>query len=184
MAKIGIEVDDKQLEAAILELNMQTGNVRPVMATIGRKVGTRIRLGFKSGTSPDGKRWAPLKTRIGQPLQDTGRLRSSITQNVGPDYVDVGTNVKYAFIHQFGKVIKAQPGSPGQNSIGKRKGAKHLVFPIKAGGGVLAFAKEVTIPARPFMPIGGSGQLDLPGPWQDDVLTALRRHLLRQKQQG
>lgn len=168
MAKIGVIVEDKQLEDAIFDLQQQSGNIRPVMGVIGRKVGTRIRLGFSSGRSPDGQTWKPLRTRVGQPLRDTGRLQSSITQNVGDDYVDVGTNLKYAPVHQFGATIVP-------------KKASRLVFPIKATGGV-AFAKSVTIPKRPFMPLDNSGQIDLPAPWQQDVVLALRRHLLKQKQ--
>lgn len=35
-------------------------------------------------------------------LRDTGRLQGSIAYRLGPDYVEVGTNVDYAAVHQKG----------------------------------------------------------------------------------
>lgn len=168
-----LQVDDKELEQKIQELIDQAGTMKPVFQTIGRKVGNRIRLGFRSGTSPTGERWKPLRFRNGQPLRDTGVLQASITSSATDDYVDIGTNTKYGFVHQFGLKITAKPGQPGQNSIGPRKGAKRMVFPGPFG---LVFAKSVTIPARPFLPLNQSGQIDLPEKMQQDVLTAIRKH--------
>jgi len=71
----------------------------------------------------------------------TNRLRSSITvvkakQGAGGSiWGAVGTNVKYARIHEYGGEIKA-------------KNAPYLKFPI---GGRWASVKSVTIPARPYM---------------------------------
>lgn len=70
------------------------------------------------------KRWAPLKTRIGQILTNTGTLRKSIGPNnngIEPktasgtilkftgDLVTIGTNVAYASIHNEGLPKKNIP---------------------------------------------------------------------------
>lgn len=71
----------------------------------------------------------------------TGRLRSSITVAVRSNIVSglvegvVGTNVKYAPIHEFGGVIVPRK-------------AKYLAFKIN---GKYIRTKRVVIPARPFL---------------------------------
>lgn len=70
----------------------------------------------------------------------TGRLRASIlidTKRKGKTVSGkVGTNVKYAAIHEFGGTIKPKKG-------------KFLRFPGKDGKAV--FVKQVKIPKRPFL---------------------------------
>jgi phage gpG-like protein len=133
----------------------------PALNVVGRTLTTRINLGFKTATSPMGDTWAPLVIRKGQPLRDTGHLQRSITYNVSGDAVEIGTNVQYAKIHQFGGWVRPVV-------------AKSLRF--YGAGGLPIFAKEVYIPARPFLPIKTDGSADLPPAWESAVLTALRKH--------
>ena len=69
----------------------------------------------------------------------TGHLRSSITVSRSIDRNNltffIGTNVKYARIHEFGGVIRA-------------KNAPYLAFKI---GEKFIRKKQVVIPARPFL---------------------------------
>jgi phage gpG-like protein len=51
------------------------------------------------------KPWKPSQRAVdqgGQTLTDTGRLKNSITFNVGGDFIEVGTNVEYAEPLQLG----------------------------------------------------------------------------------
>ena len=93
---------------------------------------------FETGTAPDGSAW-PASFRAGlvggRTLVDTGRLVQSITHNAQDDGVQVGTNVLYAAIHQFGGVISAVSAKALSFLIGDRR----------------VFARQVTIPARPFL---------------------------------
>lgn len=73
---------------------------------------------FKKGVGPDGDMWEPSgrvnamnfrediskrrSTSKGKTLVKTGRLRASIHWNADESGVAVGTDVKYAAIHQFG----------------------------------------------------------------------------------
>lgn len=152
-----IEVLADKVEARIKNLQAKSANTKPVFETIGRVLKNRIRLGFQAGRSPWGIPWAPLKTRMGQPLIDTSRLRSSITSRVGNGFVEVGTNLKYARTHQFGATIKP-------------KTAPRLVFKV---GNRLVFAKQVTISARPFMPVDAAGNINLPPAWSQGILKEL-----------
>ena len=158
MANVVVSVDTTDVTELLAQLRERTSDTRPAMAAIGRYLLSRIQMGFRTGKDPWGDAWKPLKFRSGQPLRDTGRLRNSISYQATADEVTVGTNVKYAAVHQFGAVIKP-------------KTAKALVF--KAGGQTI-FARKVTVPARPFMPIGKP----LPESWEQGVKDTITRAIV------
>ena len=106
--------------------------------------------GFTRGVAPSGQAWAPLKTRSGQPLRDSGRLASSITLEQTALGFTLSTSVAYADVHQRGATITA-------------KKAKSLYSPALR----VFFGKTVTIPARPFLPEG-----DLPAAWDARLTEA------------
>lgn len=166
--KIKIEILDAQVQAALAQIQQQGGDLKPTFDVIGRKLKTKIQLGFRSAQSPWGQSWAPLKIRQGTPLRNTGaNLYGRLTYQIGgssdEQFVDVGTNFKYAPVHQFGAVIKPVK-------------AKMLRF---MGPNGPIFAKQVRIPARPFLPITADGVLNLPEAWAADVLKALQAHYAR-----
>ena len=107
--------------------------------TVSRIIGIEVQKGIQSnirrGRDASGAKWPDLKYRNGKPLQDTGRLRNSITWELRPGGVRVGTNVIYAAVHNFGAVIKP-------------KRAKFLAIPV--GGGSIRLVKSVTIPQREY----------------------------------
>lgn len=84
--------------------------------------------------SPDGEPWKPNRAGTSILLQQ-GHLLGSIAHKVSGDQVSWGSNLVYAAIHQLGGTIRP-------------KSAKRLVFRI---GNQTIFAKEVTIPARPYL---------------------------------
>lgn len=71
-------------------------------------------------------------------LQNSGRLKQSITFVANNDSVAVGSSLIYARIHQFGGVIKPKNGGC-------------LCIPV--GGGKVIKVKSVTMPARPYLVI-------------------------------
>jgi phage gpG-like protein len=129
-----------------------------------------IGLTFNDQQDPWGNAWSPLSplSRSGQALLDTGRMRNSIDKQISGETLLVGTNVCYALTHQFGATVTA--GKPtGSNLCGYvPKGAKRLAW---SAGGAIHFAKSVTIPARPFMPVQPGGGGELPEQWETEVLT-------------
>ena len=134
--QIHVTIEDGQVRAMLGKLAGRMGNLTPVMRSIGEIVRTSIERNFEAGGRP--VRW-PLSGRVkqfgGQTLTDKAILRRSFTVRGYPDRAEVGTNVKYAAIHQFGGVIQA-------------KNKPYLRFKI---GGRFVSKKSVTIPERPFM---------------------------------
>lgn len=164
MANLTFKVDDSGARSRLARLDSAVSSPRGAFETVGRVLVSRIKLCFKLGIDPWGTPWAALKIRKGQPLRDTGRLNRSITSSADNGGVTVGTNVQYARTHQYGANIQSVK-------------AKRLVF--QGPGGRLIFAKRVTIPARPFMPLRrGSAVAELPPGWSADVTRALRAYFI------
>lgn len=164
-----IDVKSEAVSKKLDEMMEASGKVTPAMQVVGRKIKTKVQLGFRTGTDPWGNPWKKLSplSRHGQPLKNTGHLSSSITAQVVDKGmgVEIGTNlqsngVKFPAVHQFGMVIHP-------------KDAKYLRWMSPVGP---IFVKKVTIPARPFLPLDASGSTELPPQWAADVLTALYNH--------
>lgn len=102
---------------------------------------------FKTGMGPKAP-WPPsrrAREEHGRTLEDTRLLKRSIGYRAQPDRVDVGTNVKYARIHQFGGVIRP-------------KRARVLLFRV---GDRRVAARKVRIPPRPFLGINERNQREI-----------------------
>lgn len=161
MSKVKFALSDAGARAKLKALVAAQADMTPVFATVGSVIANRIRLCFKLGVDPWANPWAKLKIRQGQPLRDTGRLQRSIVANPDKTGVRIGTNVAHARTHQYGATI--EPKTPGGR----------LAFP--GPGGRMIFAKKVTIPARPFMPLRkGQQTVALPPAWSVLVTRALR----------
>lgn len=161
MAKLLFKIDDSRAVEKLQLLQSAAANPQPVYATVGRVLVNRIRLCFKLGIDPWGRPWQALKMRKGKPLRKSGKL-GRITSRVDADGVTVGTNAKYAPVHQFGATITP-------------KNKPRLAF--KGPGGKLIFAKKVVIPARPFMPLRKDSQVALPADWALLVLRSIKAYL-------
>lgn len=167
---IKFQVNAEAVKAKFTELGTNSPTTLRALDAFARVLRTRIQLAFRSQKSPYGTTWAPLKYRTGQALRNTGRLYGSIQVRRDGDGVVVGTNLKVpngpqslGAVHQFGAVIKPKKGP-------------FLVFAIPGRKG-LVFARQVTIPARPFMPITPQNQTILPPAWEKAALNAMGRAL-------
>lgn len=186
MGKISIEIDDAAIKAKLAAMQGAGSDMSGVLGSIGRTLKTRIDMGFRSSASPWGAPWAPLKARDGKPLIDTGRLKNSITWRAGggPDgpFVDVGTNIKYAPIHQFGATIPVSARTVEIYRTLKKSGdfanGGRMVKKSKANFASThaVQAHKITIPARPFLPLNSAGDVDLPQPWADAALRSIKAH--------
>ncbi|AZF88285.1 putative tail completion protein [Meiothermus phage MMP17] len=102
----------------------------------------------------------------GQTLSDTGRLRRGFTYRANAGGFVVGTNVRYAAIHQYGGIIRP-------------KRAKYLRFRLaggagrrKGGRGRWVQTESVRLPARPFVP-----EPQLSPRWEQAFSAAIQRYL-------
>lgn len=95
-------------------------------------------------TAPDGTPWKENWEGT-DTLVQSGALRDTIDYEVAGDDIFVGSPLIYAATHQMGATIVP-------------KDAENLVFSV---GGFTVFAKEVTIPARPFLGISAQNQQEI-----------------------
>lgn len=160
--KVEVEVvGSAEVQAILQRMVDQSRDLKPLMTSIARTLAAETEANFAAQGRP---KWAGLEDSTkasrqakgkwpGLMLQVSGRLAKSITMASSSDTAEVGSNVVYAAIHQFGGEI------PPHTIAAKY--AKALAWP---GGG---FAKSVNhpgakIPARPFLPFtmtGGSAEL-------------------------
>lgn len=132
---------------------------------------------FETETDPDGKKWEPLKrrtaaARIGRRrrgtdhiLRVTTRLYQSLISASDATSAQVGTNLEYAAIHQFGGVIPV-PERQGRVSFKAVRGKRGVRFVRPGTKG--AEAREVTIrahsiriPARAYLGINDADRAEI-----------------------
>lgn len=111
---------------------------------LGKKIGevlvSSTKERFEDEKSPSGKAWKKSRRAAaegGQTLSKSAHLKNSIGYMVSATGVEVGTNVKYAKVHQEGMTIKP-------------KTKKFLAFMV---GGHWVKKKKVKIPKREFLGI-------------------------------
>jgi phage gpG-like protein len=156
MGGLKIRFDDGGSTAAIRKLISGMADARPALKILGAVMIDSIEENFKEGGRPPWKQSKRALRDGGKTLVDTRNLENSLTDSsksmkITGNTLYVGTNVEYAAIHQFGGKIKP-------------KNKPLLVFltsgerPTDAAGwkqaredGRAVFAKEITMPARPFL---------------------------------
>lgn len=118
-ARITIDLHDVDRLQARLDRIADIG-FGDVLDTIGATVESQIRRRLSDDQeAPDGSPWEAwskgyAKTRHGSHslLQSEGDLIGSITHNVGMDDVEIGSNLVYAGVHQFGNDDRGIPARP------------------------------------------------------------------------
>jgi phage virion morphogenesis protein len=173
-AHITTTIDDAQARAA-LERHADPGTAN-LMPRLGEYLERSTKDRFKTQTAPDGRKWedfAPLKERYKRRkkynkdkiLTLRGYLRSQIRHQVlAADKVAVGTNTKYAGVHQEGGTIEqlAQSRKVRYRSVAGRvlfAGAKHKRGVTERW--VERGAYTVNIPARPFLGISAADDVEI-----------------------
>lgn len=193
---IAITVDDRDIAAGLQRLVDAGADLRPAMEAIGAALLFTTQRRFEAKAGPDGQAWAPFapstlkrmpeRRKPPQLLRDSSRLYQSLTYQAGPESAEIGTNVVYAAIHQFGGdiVMPERQGSAtfvtvrqgaGKAKDGRRVGSK-LRF---ARASTRAKSREtktftvptqtVGIPARPYL---GVSEAD-----KAEILAILSDHL-------
>jgi phage virion morphogenesis protein len=106
-------VTDNGVLNALAALALNSGDKAALLDELGINLEENNRLRFVDQEDPDGNPWAPSQRAIkqnGQTLRDTGALMSSLTHRVGADYVEVGTDTRYApYLHDGTENMVARP---------------------------------------------------------------------------
>ena len=149
MLNLKVTVKDMAARAVVKETARRMSRPQKPLRACGLVLLRSITKTFKAGGRP--MRWKPswrAQKTGGKTLIKTARLMRSITMQVAGKTLRVGTNVKYAAIHQLGGTIPARVILPRR--------AKALRWIDRSGK--VRFAKRVSIgptqiPARPFLVI-------------------------------
>ncbi len=183
-----VRIEDAQVQALLQKRSRQAGGTRDIMDAVGTALLTKIQEGYQREQSPDGRAWkklAPSTIRSrkraghwpGPVLRVSGELFKSITYQPGDGRVEIGSNVPYAAIHQFGgQVMRPERRGVLRFKVDMKTGKSRFAEQSKANFEQDATfrAGAVTIPARPYL-FTASGTL--PDPWIAAVLGILRKHL-------
>lgn len=101
MSFIGADIQDAAVLDVLDKLVGLSADLNKPMQQIADFMESQVRIGFMRSQSPWGDKWAPVQ-RGGQPLINTRNLLGNISRQYGADFAEVGTNVEYAPVHQFG----------------------------------------------------------------------------------
>lgn len=147
MVALAISLDDQLVGGQLSRLLAASSDLTPLMQDIGNLLEASAKMRIRDiNTAPDGTAWAPSQRASedgGKTLYQSGALEVSITNEAGPDQVEIGTNLVYASIHQTGGTIVPKNGEA-------------LMFALPGGG--FATVASVTIPARPYLGVSDADE--------------------------
>lgn len=155
-----VRISLKDQEAALANLGgliARAGQAQPMFEDIGMALVTSTHHRFDAGIAPDGSPWPPSLRVIahgGKTLVLSSRLLRSISYQASPTGVEIGTNVVYAAIHQFGGEINQGSRTAVLHfKTNKRTGQSRFAKPGKADRARKAEigARTIRMPARPFL---------------------------------
>ena len=194
MPRFVVEIDSSEWQEAVGRLMQATDDFSELMAgNIADAVQGMVADAFQEQGRP-GESWPELsdktlaRRRKGKKasnsdriLQDTGRLKQSVSVGqAGSHSYEVGSNILYARVHQFGAVIRRKTrGAKVAERLLERakKGRKYSDHVLelasqqaKERGGILT-----VIPARPYLPMPMTE--DERGELADALVHYLKTHL-------
>lgn len=174
MAGTRLTIDKVELERLKAFMAEQAAlDTSGLMHRLGEYLQHTTQARFKTQTAPDGTPWAPLQQRYARRkkynkdkiLTLRGYLRSYIHyQTPNAQTVEVGSNQKYAAIHQFGGIIEM----PARQATARyRSVAGRVLFAKKSHTrgvtqkAVTIGAHQVKIEARPFLGISAADDREI-----------------------
>ncbi len=165
---ITIECDDAAVRAYLAELLRRGRDLTPAMQSAASLLAAAVRDNFAAQGRPPWPNLAPatIKAREvkghwpGKILQQRGHLARSVQQGHCATEAWVGSNLRYAAVHQLGGTIQIPARTVEvllkRYSRGPRKGRSRFAKPGATGPGLTRKtvhipAYSVHIPARPFL---------------------------------
>jgi len=176
---ITITIDSSAIHRALSQLSGQLDDMTPVMLKIAETMAAAIEENFDSEGARLGARWKPSRRAIKQgdkTLQDTERLAGSMVTRVTRNSAEVGTNVEYGPIHQFGGTIRQNAQSRLQGfKVNKKTGQSRFAKRGKANfeQWTSRGAYTINMPKRPFLGLNADDERAI----VDTIQTALARDL-------
>lgn len=121
-------------------------NPNDLKRKLGLKLTENTRKRFLKGVSPEGTAWKSKGNDQPSNLRKRSHLMNSIDFKINGDTIVIGTNKKYAKIHNEGGVITPKKG-------------KYLYF--KGDDGNLRKVTQVVIPQRKFLGLSKEDERDI-----------------------
>ena len=181
---INVRIDDSKTQRHLSDIVGRMHDKRPGLLIIGNIIRTSVVRNFEKSGRP--RRWQEsqrVKKTGGKTLIKKGfggGLLGSINIRLGEDSVSVGTNKKYAAIHQFGGTIhhpaheriihfKSFKSGPKRGKVlfSKPHKASHA---MKINGG----AYDIEMPKRPFLLIQNEDWPEMTNALNDFMLRGKR----------
>lgn len=159
MITLTVNVNTSESEAAVKRL----ADLEPAMKVVATRLYTEVMENFeKGGVFP--QPW-PKSMRVirkgGQTLVDKGILRRSFTagRRWGADFAEIGSDVKYAAIHQYGGMFVMPSRTNAHRTTGRFMSREAAGKAKKAVRVSFTASRTVTMPARPMLPVDAAGNL-------------------------
>ena len=170
MTGVRLHLDGEEAALAAVDgMLRRARNPRGLFENIGMALVTSTQMRFERGQAPDGSPWPPSLRVIahgGRTLVETARLMRSITSIASDSGVEVGTNVIYAAIQQFGGDIAHKARSGTVTFKRSKKSGELLPGFRKKGRGTETRAVSISahttrIPARPFIGLDDDDTIEI-----------------------
>jgi phage virion morphogenesis protein len=155
---IDIKIQDEELKRKLTSLQKKLKNLRPILLEVGNMVKNDIEYAFEREQSPFGQRWTPLA--MSTVLMG---LRGNLTYKRGKNKGRETTQTnKYL---QGRKILTKSAQLSGSFTLQADNnsvvvGTNKIYARIHHFGGKAGRGKRTSIPARPFLPVSKSGQLE------------------------
>lgn len=151
-ANIQVTLDDTEVMAKLAEVAARGKNLAPVMGAFGDYLVKETVARFEQEKDPEGNPWAELSDftlkfkKNTQILTESTDLRNSFSRKANATSVRMGTDRKYAALHQFGlkKTLKIKSHRRKVATRGKKGISSGVAF-------VKAHDRKIDIDARPFL---------------------------------
>lgn len=92
---------DKELSRRFQQIPADIGDFKQPMTRIGREMKVATDTNFASRGATFGERWAPRKDSKPHPLlEETGKMRASFEQRIGPGYLEISNSAEQFKYHQ------------------------------------------------------------------------------------
>lgn len=170
----------EKAQAALGRIQALGGDLIPFMQDARAILLGSVQERFRTGKGPGGIPWAPTKRQTQQAvgkrgpnkariLVDTGDLQNSIRGEVGPNYVEVGSdglkNPVKALANQFG--AHGQTGVKRHYRLVTQAFGATLAEPVLAY--VHAYGRIVNLPARPFIGLDDRDVDEVKEAWRERI---------------
>lgn len=149
---ISVEIDNQRINQVLQNLAARIEDMSPIMQHVSERMLMGVEQNFLTQGKNAGEMWEQLKKSTVKErdflrftpikiLTRTGALVTSISNNSDAHNAVVGTNSKYAAVHQFGIDETVSVGAHTRKVKGK-------TYKVKA------FTRLMNIKARPFLVLG------------------------------